>query len=135
MTVSGSDISDQAVIMVGGMKGKVIGVRASEADFEIPELITSEVISAFPQLSKVSAITPAAVISDGGSNEDFATDGKYSSYYSSTNADCYIGVDLGEGKRALINRVRYFPYSKWTIAAKYIKGAVIEASVDGVTYT
>ena len=34
-----------------------------------------------------------------------------------------------------INRIRYFPYQLWEIASNYIKGAVIEASVDGSTYT
>ena len=78
---------------------------------------------------------PDAIISDGGDNKEFAADGQYSSYYSSTNAECYIGIDVGEGKRVLIDRVRYFPYNQWTIAAKYLKNAVIEASEDGVTYT
>lgn len=34
-----------------------------------------------------------------------------------------------------ITRIRYFPYYKWTIAAKYIKGAVFEGSNDGTAYT
>ena len=34
----------------------------------------------------------------------------------------------------LINRIRYFPYNKWTIAATYIKGAEIEASNDNTNF-
>ena len=53
LTVSGSSISEQATITVGGMTGKVIEVRSSEADFEIPPLITTDVIDTFPELEKV----------------------------------------------------------------------------------
>lgn len=48
---------------------------------------------------------------------------------------CYIGFDVGAGNLARVTRIRYFPYYKWTIAAKYIKGAVFEGSLDGTTYT
>ena len=50
LTVSGADISPQAVIKVGGMMGKVVSVRTSEADFSIPPLITEEVLSVYPEL-------------------------------------------------------------------------------------
>ena len=33
-----------------------------------------------------------------------------------------------------MNRIRYFPYKDWNIAANYLKGAVIEASTDNVNY-
>ena len=33
-----------------------------------------------------------------------------------------------------INRVRFFPYNKWTRAADYIKGATIEVSNDDSMY-
>lgn len=58
-----------------------------------------------------------------------------SSYYSSTAAVCYIGLDVGVGRVVNVGMVRYFPYYKWAIAAMYIKGAVIEGSTDGTAYT
>ena len=58
-----------------------------------------------------------------------------SSFYSSTAAVCYIGLDAGAGKVINIRRVRYFPYYKWAVAAKFIKGAVIEGSNDGSSFT
>ena len=76
----------------------------------------------------------AAVLNDGGDNADYAVDGKYASFYSSSNSECWVGIDVGVGKKVLINRIRYFPYNKWTIAADYIKGAKIEASNDDSTY-
>ena len=73
-------------------------------------------------------------ISDMGSLEKFAFDTKHSTIYSSENDVCFIGMDIGEGRRVKINRIRYFPYNRWTIAASYIKGATIEGSEDGITY-
>lgn len=80
-------------------------------------------------------ITPTTILSDGGSSPSYAFDQYQASYYSSSNAVCYIGLDVGAGKLARITRIRYFPYYKWTIAANYIKGAVFEGSLDGTTYT
>ena len=48
LTVTGTDISEQAVLKIGGMRGKVKEVRAGEADIEIPPLLTPEVITAYP---------------------------------------------------------------------------------------
>ena len=76
----------------------------------------------------------AAIFSDGGDYPDHAADGKYASFYSSSNSECWVGIDVGENKKVLINRIRYFPYNKWTIAASYIKDAEIEASNDGTNY-
>lgn len=65
------------------------------------------------------------MISDGGSNKAFVNDGKYASYYESNSSECYIGVDIGDGRRVILNRIRYFPYNKWTITAEHLKGATI----------
>ena len=67
-------------------------------------------------------------------NENFAFDGTYSTTYSSSNSDCFVGMDIGEGLLVSISRIKYFPYNRWEIASNYLKGAVIEASADGVTY-
>ena len=85
-------------------------------------MITSEVIASYPELEEV-AIVEGVTISDGGSNPNYAFDSKYASSYWSNSNECYIGLDVGEGKVVFINRIRYFPYNKWTIAASYIKGA------------
>lgn len=74
-------------------------------------------------------------MSDGGSSPESAFDTLHATYYSSSAASCYIGIDAGAGKVVDITRIRYFPYYKWSIAAKYIKGAAFEASKDGTTYT
>lgn len=48
---------------------------------------------------------------------------------------CYIGVDVGTQKSVNVKRIRYFPYHAWAIVSNYMKGAVFEGSVDGITYT
>lgn len=64
----------------------------------------------------------------------YAFDGKHSTYYSSSNSGCYIGLDVGEKRLVNINRIRYFPYHAWNIVSNYLKGAIFEGSVDGITY-
>ena len=41
---------------------------------------------------------------------------------------------MGAGKKVKINRIRFFPYDKWTIASEKLQGAVIEASNDNTNY-
>lgn len=135
LTVTGDSISSDACIKVGGLEGKAIEVSASSATFAIPELITSTVLTTYPELESTEKVACEAMISDGGMYESYAFDSKYSTTYSSSNANCYIGIDIGENKLVAITRIRYFPYQLWEIASNYIKGAVIEASTDGSTYT
>lgn len=135
ITVSGSDISPDAVLKVGGFVGKVIEKRATEADFQIPPLIVPDVVTQYPSLAQEQTVVPATIISDGGSNPKSAFDYVHASYYSSTSAVCYIGLDVGVSKLVQATRIRFFPYYKWTIAASYIKGAVFEGSLDGTAYT
>lgn len=135
MVVSGTDISANAVLRVGGFVGKLISKSSTDATFAVPPLITQATIAQYPSIATEKVITPATIISDGGSNPNSAFDKYQASFYSSTNAVCYIGLDVGAGKLARITRIRYFPYYKWNIAARYIKGAVFEGSLDGSTYT
>ena len=77
---------------------------------------------------------PETIFNDKGDSSQLAFDGKHSTIYDSSSSSCFIGIDVGENKRVAIHRIRYFPYNRWTIAANYIKGAVIEGSVDGTNY-
>lgn len=70
-----------------------------------------------------------------GANAGASFDGLQSSFYSSTAAVCYIGLDAGVGKVVNVRRIKYFPYYRWTIAANFIKGAIFEGSNDGTSYT
>lgn len=45
LTVIGSDISPSAVIKVGGFAGKVVDIQSSSVVFEIPALMSSDVVT------------------------------------------------------------------------------------------
>lgn len=50
IVVTGSGISAQAIIKVGGFIGKVATVTATQATFNVPPLITPAVLQAYPEL-------------------------------------------------------------------------------------
>lgn len=102
----------------------MIRQNADNATFAIPPLIVPDVTALHPVLKKSVQIKPATIISDGGNNPAASFDNLHATYYSSSNAICYIGLDVGANKVASVNRIRYFPNYSWTIAAKYLNGAV-----------
>jgi|LakMenEpi03Aug12_release.lakeMendotaPanAssembly.Ray.scaffolds.fasta_scaffold4885141_1 hypothetical protein len=64
----------------------------------------------------------------------FAFDSTYASIYSSTNALCFVGIDIGENLLLEVSRIRYFPYAKWSVAAKYLLEAKFEGSNDNSSW-
>lgn len=97
--------------------------------------MTPQLLNQFPSKNKEEYIKPSSIISDGGNNSKSVFDNIHSSFYSSSNSNCYIGIDVGESKLIDIRRIRYFPYYKWEIVSKYLKGATIEGSNNGINYT
>lgn len=55
-------------------------------------------------------------------------------YSSSSGSTCFLGIDVGSELELSLTRIRFFPNSKWIIAANYLIGATIQASNDGVQY-
>ena len=64
LSVTGSDISEQAVLKIGGFSGKVLSQSGTTTIFEVPALVTPVTLTAYPQLASTQKITPAAIISD-----------------------------------------------------------------------
>lgn len=91
-------------------------------------------LAVYPSLDQHKIVSPEGIISDGGDNQEYINDALYASHYSSSNSECFVGIDVGAGKKVKINRIRYFPYDKWTIASEKLQGAVIEASNDNTNY-
>jgi len=87
----------------------------------------------YPTLTE-SVVIKGSPISDGGSSPSFAFDGIISSFYQSENSECFVGIDIGEGKLAKITKIKYFPYYMWARSSDYISGGVFEASVDGINF-
>ena len=107
--VQGGAISQQAIIQVGGFIGKVIRQNADYATFAIPPLIVPQITTLYPSLAQSQKIVGDKIISDGGNNPSASFDGLHSTYYSSYNPICYIGIDVGSNKVANIDRIKYFP--------------------------
>ena len=51
LTVSGAFIAHDAILKIGAFSGKIISSTDSTAIFEIPELLTTEVLAGYPTLS------------------------------------------------------------------------------------
>lgn len=125
--VSGANISSSSVIKVGGFVGNALSVNTTHAVFSIPPLVTPVTANTYPSLAVVQKIKPQTILSDLNTNNNniYAFDEKDSTYYSSSsNSTCFIGIDIGEGKLANLQRIRYFPYYKWIIAANYLTGGI-----------
>lgn len=69
------------------------------------------------------------------SNITASFDGKTSTYYGSPNPICWIGIDIGQGLSALVDRVRFFTNLDWINAANMILSAKFEGSNDQTTWT
>lgn len=86
----------------------------------------------YPKVLSAGKIPAKDYISDShGQNPEFIGDDRHTSFYISDHEECMVGIDIGEGKAALLERVRYFPQHSWHSAQSYLKGGVFEASVDG----
>lgn len=57
------------------------------------------------------------------SNVGLSFDGSLSTYYSSKNSTCWIGVDFGPGVGASVSRIRFFANFNWGNAVQMILGA------------
>jgi hypothetical protein len=71
------------------------------------------------------ATRDSSVISDSGLYE----------YYSSNNAACKIGIDLGLTSRVILTKFELYPRSVDMTDASQFFDTVFEGSVDGVTWT
>jgi hypothetical protein len=50
-------------------------------------------------------------------------DEKPSTYYSSNNANCFVGFDYGSSAKASIEYIKYMPNPAWARAADKLEGA------------
>ena len=66
---------------------------------------------------------------------DRVFDGDVSTYYSSTNAQCWLGVDAGAGVALSVSRIRMFPSLAWKNVASMILYSTFEGSNDMTTWT
>jgi hypothetical protein len=137
LTLTGTGISTSATVTINGVKTQVQRVTASGAVAVIPPFVTtlSQKQYSFATPEKLSQ-SQFTIISDTVASQALAFDGIMgSTYVSSSNGICYIGINVGNEMTLNLNRIRFFPYSQWLIASQYLTGAHFEASNDGNTWT
>ena len=64
-----------------------------------------------------------------------AFDNEYGTSYSSDNAVCSIGIDIGENLGAYLTRIRFFPFAEWSIASNMITGGKFQVSNDNSSWS
>lgn len=69
------------------------------------------------------------------SNVSATFDGLINTIYGSNNIQCWIGIDIGSGLYAIINRIRFFPFLMWANTANYTLYAEFQGSNDNITWT
>lgn len=122
-TITAAGLSSSSYITVNGLVGNIISYSATAVTYQIPALVTTDSNSVF-NLASVARIDlrRATFFSDQDasvSNVTAAFDGLINTIYGSTNTDCWIGIDIGTGLNAYINRIRFFPYLAWSNTANY----------------
>ena len=50
-------------------------------------------------------------------------DGIPSTYYESSNKNCYIGFDFGPNAKANVNYIKFMPNPQWAVSAHHLDGA------------
>lgn len=131
LTLSGSGISPYAKLKINGFTATLTNVTDASATALVPPLITTITQSAY-SLTTPSKLLPSqfTTISDTPSAASLTFDGTHSTSYFSTGATCYVGIDVGAGLVLQATRIRYFPYSRWAVAANYLFGSIFEGSND-----
>lgn len=132
LTVTGAGANNLSKLDVGGFPAKLVSYTSSNLVYSIPAYVTRGSQTAY-NLAKDGVLT-GTPIADTASSAGSASDKLMSTYYSSSSAVCYIGVDFGAYLTADISRIRYFPLRDWRSVGQYLIGATFKASNDNVTW-
>lgn len=127
-TITGNNLSPSSYIMVNGFKGTVNTYTSTAVTYNIPPFVTTDSQNAF-KLGKVAQIDSSTFVysSDKAANITNVTaafDNNINTVYGSSNAVCYIEIDVGLGLQASVSRFRFFPYLGWDNTANNILGGV-----------
>ncbi len=138
-TISASDLSPVSYITVNGFRGNIISYSTSAVTYSVPALVTPSTQTAFslvkPTLLDNSQFTFFSDQNASVSNVSASFDGLVNTYYGSSNAVCYLGLDTGSGLQVAVNRIRLFPSVDWANVGKKILQATVQGSNDMSTWT
>jgi hypothetical protein len=138
-TITGNNLSPSSYITVNNFRGSIQTYSSSSVIYNIPPFVTAASQAAF-NLQKVGLIDGSTFVlsSDQPANVTNVTaafDGLVNTVYGSPQQVCWIGIDVGQGLQAAVNRFRFFPLISWANTVNYTLGAVFEGSNDQSTWT
>ena len=137
VTISGngfpsSNQSYEIDFRVCGVEGEIVSTSANQIVARVPPFVTKQTLKTY-DLAKVSEIF-GAPISDGSATAAANIfDGVFSTYYSSSAATCYIGVDFGANAVGILSKIKYFPQVN-AATDRYV-GVELQGSNDNVTWS
>jgi hypothetical protein len=131
-TITGAGLSSSGTVKINGVRTSLLNVTSTSAIAIIPPFVTTETQAAY-SLAQPQKLTrnQFTIISDTPAGQAAAFDGFLGTIYnSSSSGACFIGADVGAGMTLHLNRVRFFPNSRWVIASNYLLGATLQVSND-----
>jgi hypothetical protein len=118
------------LVYVCGEPAKVTASTTTTLTVTIPALPTQQAVEKY-KFVKEGPVVGKPIGNEADASAPF--DGQDSSFYYSTAAACYVGLDLGMGKAGRINTIKYYPEVSADLTK--ILGGVFEGSNDGTTFT
>lgn len=122
ITITGTALSPSSYITVNKFRGNIIDHSSTIATYQLPALVTvlTQNTFNFRKVELLSLKDYGTISDDNDGNVDYAFDEKTDTYYASSNADCYLGVDSGEGLQTAAHRFRFYPRLDWGNVGKKI---------------
>ena len=110
------------------LRGDIVSHSSSQATYNVPPQVATNTLSSFNN-KEVTLLDSSklTVISDTATNSNVSSsfDGLTNTYYGSSSAPCYLGLDAGSSQKIEVNRVRLFPSFHWPNVGKKILEAKI----------
>jgi len=123
VTITADLLSPVSYITVNGFRGSILTYSDTAVTYAVPALVTTDTQTAFTLASV--ALLPTSqftLISDQPSNPSlpYSFDNSITTYYSSTNSECWMGLDSGQNLATSVSRISFFANLNWPNVAQYI---------------
>ena len=121
---------------VCGFSCPVLQANASQINCSLPQMQTPTIQATY-QKSNISQLINSSLYTLFSSNpatQSNINDGKYTTYFTSTSAQCYVGFNYGNNLQVQVDKIYYVPRVNLATLMPYY-GAVFQGSQDNVTWT
>jgi hypothetical protein len=137
--LTANDLSPTSYITVQGFRGAISSYSSTQVVYKVPALVTAATQASYslasPSLIDTSSLTLISDLNGTSNGVSTAFDGLSDTFYSSSNAECWLGVDAGSGMGIAVSRIRFFPNLNWINVGKKILHAVFQGSNDQSSWT